>query len=373
MTNGDSSLRQHRGDTITSSRNTRLHTLITRLQILLLGILLGALPGLYVGIPSSTDIADTQQTHPELDCDHNHALQLDTASSSSSAGSQQEQESTVKTKHPDWCPTAQCTDTDLCHPCQRRFLIVIATPRSASTTLTWMLDELPGIRMAGENNNMLTFIFNANKAVFNHSSFHRGNEERTSWGHNHIPNQTFACAAQAMIQAINPPELLLTTDRIHLADKLQEQSTIVGFKTIRFERGVDGKPQTEQEWLEKVEFVKENFPCSRILVNINSNVTRQSESFKAAKWGTISENSLRNRMLKLKRIAELFGPERAYLLDSAEWTKNVEILNAAVSWLGFDRACHFRELLQFNTAGAKGFTHSKTKLDYHSPRCKRLE
>jgi len=57
-----------------------------------------------------------------------------------------------------WCPNAICPNSDLCHPCRRRFLILIATGRSASTTLTYMLNSLPGIRMSGENNDELKAI-----------------------------------------------------------------------------------------------------------------------------------------------------------------------------------------------------------------------
>ena len=50
-----------------------------------------------------------------------------------------------------WCPLAACRDSLLCHPCRRRFLIIITLGRTASTTLTWMMDLLPGVRMGGEN------------------------------------------------------------------------------------------------------------------------------------------------------------------------------------------------------------------------------
>jgi hypothetical protein len=54
-----------------------------------------------------------------------------------------------------WCRNSVCNNSQLCKPCQRRFLIIFTVGRSASTTLTWMMDSLPGIRMSGENNDLL--------------------------------------------------------------------------------------------------------------------------------------------------------------------------------------------------------------------------
>lgn len=260
--------------------------------------------------------------------------------------------------HPQWCPLANCSNTDLCQPCRRRFLIVIATARSASTTLTWMLNELPGVRMAGENNNMLSSILETKNNIYNHSSFHKGNGVRTAWGHNPIPNQSFSCAAQAMMEAINPPKL---KDLKFVESKQKALSEIVGFKTIRFDRGSKG------HYSQMVDFVKENFPCSRILININSNVTRQVISFRDANFYDVSESSLQRRNRALAHIHELFGDHQSYWLDSANWTQNVDVLNDAVEWLGFHKSCRFRELLQFNTKN--GFLNGKTELSYKDPEC----
>lgn len=268
--------------------------------------------------------------------------------------------------HPNWCPQARCTNTVLCSPCQKRFLIVIATGRSASTTLTWMLNELPGVRMAGENNNTLKAILDMKENVWNHTSFQRGEIKKTAWGHHPIPNQTFACAAQKIIETINPPEL--TLDNARFKDD-ESRNDIVGFKTIRFERGI-----SPDHYYRMVDFVKENFPCSRVIVNTNSNTTRQVESYRAAKFGEkrISEKTFIKRNRILKHVSELFG-DQAYFLDSAQWTRDVAKLNAAVQWLGFDPSCQFTETLSFNTGGGKGFGHDRTTFSQRDPKCTRLD
>lgn len=64
----------------------------------------------------------------------------------------------VVKNHSSWCPSATCHNTDLCHPCDRRFLILLATGRSGSTSMMYMLDSLPGVRMSGENNAILNHL-----------------------------------------------------------------------------------------------------------------------------------------------------------------------------------------------------------------------
>jgi len=44
-----------------------------------------------------------------------------------------------------WCPRATCNNSPLCQPCKKRFLFIIATGRSGSTSLLSMLNFLPGV------------------------------------------------------------------------------------------------------------------------------------------------------------------------------------------------------------------------------------
>jgi len=280
-----------------------------------IGVLVGLMPGIFIGVSNTTLIQEKMmdsQKRKISSCDppytpNNNSSSLETEvndnvnqlskendlvatadeNDDTLSGEGEEKEGSTDTAlknqppltHPMWCPSATCTNTDLCKPCQRRFLLVIATPRSASTTLTWMLNELPGIRMSGENNNQLAAILEMKNNVWNHSSFQHGNNRKGAWGHNYIPHQTFACAAQATMEAINPPRLV---EKTVIEDKESEKHDIIGFKTIRFERGDD------QHIVDMVEHVRDNFPCSRVVINISSNVTRQAESFKRANFFPIS-------------------------------------------------------------------------------------
>ena len=155
-----------------------------------------------------------------------------------------------------WCPTAQCHVTDLCHPCQRRYLIIITTGRSGSTTIQKMLNDLPGIRLSGENNGMLTNFQYAISATRDRKQWsHIGIQNPYSpWHHNSYPTSAFACIVQQMIEIINPPPNIngkiihhqktrtTTSTTTNLLEEPTEQEdeddddsdTIIGFKTIRF-------------------------------------------------------------------------------------------------------------------------------------------
>ena len=249
-----------------------------------------------------------------------------------------------------WCPFASCFSSTMCNPCGRRFLILICTGRSASTTLTWMLDALPGVRMAGENNDTLHELKNMKEHILGNKHWIKGSGNQTAWGHNKVPPQAFSCVAQSMIETINPP-------KFHQSKSLKEEreadyKTIIGFKTIRF---LDGS-EADDKGL--VDFVQDNFPCSKIIINYSSNITRQSNS---AWWGergqNISFEILTGANARLGRVGNMFGSQ-AYMVDSAAWLRNISVLNEMVTWLGVPERCHFQHLLAFNVLG-NGYTHEK--------------
>lgn len=305
---------------------------------------------LVVALFSQTKVIQSDEAHNE------HRLSLET---------RQDQEKPSR-EHSSltpsaWCPDAKCENSALCHPCQRRFLIIIATGRSASTTLTYMMDSLPGVRMSGENNDTLgalqTMIGNIQKDP--HFLRQQQNPlQKGAWGHYLVPDGAFSCVAQKMMETITPP--LLDKQNELLED---DSDTIVGFKTIRFlhERGNANSDK------EMVDFVKESFPCARILVNIRSDEAEQLASFSrkpAFHKDAVSISRMNNR---LKQVANMFG-NQAMLLDSSEWTKDMNVLNHVVTWLGFHRTCHFEKLLEFNTGG-RGYSHGQTELTMN-PKCK---
>jgi hypothetical protein len=272
-----------------------------------------------------------------------------------------------------WCPKAVCLDSDLCQPCQRRFLILLATGRSASTTLNFMLDSLPGVRMSGENNDQLKAIRVMMENVMLRRAFGYYNstfERKQAWGHNPIPPGAAACVGQKMIETINPP--LLTDHQSGTSSSVLEDDadTIIGFKTIRFlQNGT-----TEADTIALVRWVKSNFPCTKFIVNIRSATGDQAISqVRAFPEGNPLIAGSAEKLLQLnermRSLVKLFGGDQAYLLDSSEWTKDLESLNQAVEWLGFHKSCHFQELLDFNTGPGRGIGgEAKTQIDMN-PEC----
>ena len=102
--------------------------------VLVLGVLIGSIPGFFLNsmmiFPYKAHFLAGHNTVecPPKSFDTNGTMRLHR----NAAEINEEPE----LSHPSWCPSANCTNTDLCHPCQRRFLILIAMGRSASTTLT---------------------------------------------------------------------------------------------------------------------------------------------------------------------------------------------------------------------------------------------
>jgi hypothetical protein len=69
----------------------------------------------------------------------------------------------------------------------------------------------------------------------------------------------------------------------------------------------------------------------------------------------------------MRELVKLFGEDQVYLvLDSSNWTKNIDRLNQAVEWLGLHKSCHFQELLEFNTE--EGYKHGKQEI-HLNPDC----
>jgi hypothetical protein len=298
---------------------------------------------------SQTRVLETEEHRLSLEASSFDGKQLRTGSSTNP-------KSKKVSSHLSWCPKAVCHDSSLCQPCKRRFLIIIATGRSASTTLTYMMDSLPGVRMSGENNDTLGAIFRmiANIAQEKHFARQQENPKRAAWGHNPVPKGAFACVAQKMIETINPP--LFNENQEPIED---DSDTIVGFKTIRFLRN---KP--ERYDAELVKYVQEHFPCARILVNIRSDIHAQASSYRGRKGFRTEQrgvSSVERMNERMRRVATMFG-NQAMLLDSSDWTKNIDSLNRVVQWLGFHESCNFKRLLEFNTGGENGFDHGETEL-----------
>jgi hypothetical protein len=266
----------------------------------------------------------------------------------------------------DWCPRAKCVNTASCQPCQQRFLIILTTGRAASTTLTWMMDALPGVRMAGENNNFLKNLLTTVSNTVDHAEWKKGGSLQSGpWGHYPMANQSLACPIQSMISAINPPPPPGHPDEAYFT--LDNKDTILGFKTIRFHQGLNTAAKRQKA----ISDILEYFPCARILVNYRSDEKAQATSFING-WNKYADqnavlNTVKQENDEILGLAKPYAEgglgDRSHLIDSTKWTKNIQVLNDAVRWMGFSEECKFPYLLEFNTKGENGYSDgSKTTL-----------
>ena len=163
--------------------------------------------------------------------------------------------------------------------------------------------------------------------------------------HNSIPHHSMACAIQHVASIINPPPRTIQEHDNITSIRKYDSDTIMGLKTIRFHQGY---------WSVKdaTKFLKRNFPCSRILINIRSDFESQSLSFTNnlnIKKG-MEKEKLKQANDFLKNLANSLGEDMSKLLDMDEWANDVNIINEFLVWLGF-KDCAFKSTLHENING----------------------
>jgi len=258
--------------------------------------------------------------------------------------------------HSKWCPSANCHNSPLCEPCKQRFILLLATARSGSTTLLKMFNLLPNVRLSGENNNEL-FIASkveSNLHIKNHNILDPSYEEQSAaWIHNNVPDGAMGCVIQKVLSTINPPpHWVIKSKRVSV--KIYDKDTILGAKMVRFHGGT---------WSSKeaANFLKRNFPCSRVVINIRSDLDSQISSWVNAFQITNEErkNSRKKDLVKantfLMNMAEELGHDMAQGIDMVEWSDDggLHILNDLLLWMGF-QGCTFKKLLHENHDGFGG-------------------
>ena len=251
-----------------------------------------------------------------------------------------------------WCPSPAISCDFAhphCQPCGRKWLIIVSLGRSASTTLTHQMWQLPGIHMGGENNDFVGKLQNSFLQTLNEPQFKKG---KASWVHEPFSKEMVACSVQSALEAINPPP----------RDMITNDDLVLGFKTVRLVGGNKNVTQTAK-------FLREAFPCARFLINY-----RSAEALKVSfdrigfKKEEESVDEIQHLLDSLLQLGKSLPKSQTYFLDSGKWTKNVTMLNDMVTWLGYSEECHFQEVLRMNTKG-KGYDHDKTELTM-DPNCR---
>jgi len=264
-----------------------------------------------------------------------------------------------------WCPKATCNNSPMCEPCKRKFLIVIATGRSGSTTLTNMIDLLPGVRMAGENNGHLAYGLDAMKNLKSTESFRLESKREVvgAWRHNPIPKQSMACPIQNIFENMNPPPEKI----MNLRNGFDDTDEIIGFKTVQFHNAEDFGPSH----VESTDFLIETFPCAKFVINIRGDIEAQRASWLKAFGTEMDGEAIREYNRRLENVAAHLGQDRARLIDMSEWSRRdgsgLYVLNELIEWLGFE-GCNYPSLMHSNKDGYG----IDTKKYFLGENCKRI-
>lgn len=133
--------------------------------------------------------------------------------------------------------------------CARQWLFQVSTGRSGSTTLKTVLNNLPGVYIAGENGGMVSSLLELRK-----KSDRTGYNERNNdaWSHKQINKKALNKVLKLYVQTA-------------IGAKADVCYTEVGFKEIRYT-------------VEELNFLKELFPFAKFIVNIRKDTQKQFES-----------------------------------------------------------------------------------------------
>ena len=329
-----------------------------------------------ITIAIKQEVAEEQERQPQkiAIAASEYAARTNTTSSSSHLAFNDTNPHTKEGKI-SFCPYATCHNSPICGPCNQRFIFIAATGRSASTTLLKTMNALPKVRLAGENHGELNVVSsvesNLNRTQLN--ILKDKGRKSGPWKHNNIPEQALACPIQHIFKTINPPNMqkLLHVNQSMAHDKkgyhdtpnsLYDPSMILGHKTIRM------FPSKKLSPKEMSEFLKRNFPCSKVIINIRRNITNQFKSREHLGWSkeNLDAEALQNVSQLHEEFAQWLGPDMGKLLYMEDWTKNVTILNQVVEWLGF-QDCVFDKFFHENN---HGYGRDKKTHPHLGPNCR---
>mmetsp|Transcript_1063 Transcript_1063/g.1399 ORF Transcript_1063/g.1399 Transcript_1063/m.1399 type:complete len:233 (-) Transcript_1063:171-869(-) len=215
-----------------------------------------------------------------------------------------------------------------------------------------MLDQLPNVRMAGENNGQLRIGFDAINNLNEPYEMNIESSEEVvgAWKHEPIAKQSLSCALQQMFELINPPA------PEKMARKgFDDSETIIGFKTVRFHDELMFL-EGEDDLIPAAKYLMESFPCARFVINIRGDVESQITSWYKNFGIELDGDEVRFYNKKLQEVASIMGQDRARLIDMVDWSQKdnsgLPVLNDLIEWLGF-RDCKFESLLHSNKDGYK--------------------
>lgn len=207
-----------------------------------------------------------------------------------------------------YCP--RCNDPLLC---SRRFLFIVATGRSGSTSVMSMINNIPGFFMSGENFNEASRLrYMVGTRTDAHSEQCRGRSRACTME----ARRSILKVVQDWIWESNlPPPGPSTSTRV------------AGFKEIRWDE-------------EDVRFIQQACPCSRFIISTRKDLAKQ----RASAMYAIQPDILDQRRLQVQRIVGLIPPSQRFGLAMEDIS--AESMNHLVEWLG--ETCRFTRIAHAN-------------------------
>jgi hypothetical protein len=209
-------------------------------------------------------------------------------------------------------------ECDLCVDEKVEWLFISATGRSGSTTTLNMLQAIPGIHLAGENEALDSIMDLYNKAMS--PAVGVSGEDDGAWSHGERSKKQIKCALQLYVKG--------------LLGSYEKGTKIVGFKEVRFMK-------------EDLIFFSETlFPCARFVVQTRKDVQAQQNSKTYRQWDMDAQ--VLWQTTKALEDWQKAHDSRSIALHLEDFS--VETFNNLLTWAGVS-GCQYINVCHANDGG----------------------
>ena len=203
--------------------------------------------------------------------------------------------------------------------CERNWLFQVSTGRSGSTSLMAMLNDLPNVYIAGENDGLFESLYALHKSSIRTEKHSKNGAYHGAWWHHPVERSKLERIARTYVESA-------------IGLKQNQNYAWVGFKEIRFGTA------------DELDYLLSLFPCSKVIVNIRRDVVRQHESAFKEKSPISKLKSQNDMLLKWSKK----HPNRVFTLALEDF--NLDNFNRLAVWLDFPN-CHFKQIAHANRNG----------------------
>ena len=228
---------------------------------------------------------------------------------------------------------------DKCDLCSRKWLFIVGTGRSGSTTLLNMIDVIPFFRISGENSGVAQLLFGLHQAA---ERVNRNNKHRLRPGNNTLDAVARSLRSKSPWFAFRTFEVgsRLCAMQAYVLTMLGESgengsNEVIGWKEIRYEEASD------------LDFMRLLFPCAKFLVNIRRDTATQVKSSFQKKQNTVQ--SLNKFNLMLMGWSERQPRDTVRVMAVEDFS--VPTFNELLDFLGVS-GCRYRRVLNLHKNGS---------------------